>query len=208
MAKISKESAPLPDADKRSGYYTAKIDEDELVTDPYADRFGVRTSWSLESAPKGSRSVSPLNTPKTPADELQAQIENAFATPDEKARLAKARERESISTEIAQSFLQDFSKKFRQQAMQANHCFRTEVRDSGFFVCGVHRDKQWFGEKSDCPDVVATSKFAFEVLAELAPSYVDKAALKDEDESNEFVEDESSGLEVWKHLRIIKGGKS
>lgn len=51
------------------------------------------------------------------------------------------------------SLTQDFSDILQANLKNQYKCFRTEVRDTGIFTCGVHKGDKWTSEKSDCPEV-------------------------------------------------------
>lgn len=51
------------------------------------------------------------------------------------------------------SLTQNFSDILQANLKDQYKCFRTEVRDTGIFTCGVHKGDKWTSEKSDCPEV-------------------------------------------------------
>lgn len=57
---------------------------------------------------------------------------------------------------LADSFILTLQESLKEQYS----CFRTEVRDTGVFVCGLHKGERWFSEKSGCPEISAFSVHA------------------------------------------------
>ncbi len=52
-----------------------------------------------------------------------------------------------------------------EQTMERMQCFRTEIRSTGNFICGVHRSARlWDKPDDDCPDAVEASEIAAEAL--------------------------------------------
>lgn len=48
-----------------------------------------------------------------------------------------------------------------ERTMEEKLCFRTEVRDSGHYVCGIHTSaSEWKGESDGCPDAVYAGSVA------------------------------------------------
>lgn len=52
-----------------------------------------------------------------------------------------------------------------EQTMERMQCFRTEVRSTGDFICGVHRSARlWKKPDGECPDAVEASMIAADAL--------------------------------------------
>lgn len=51
-------------------------------------------------------------------------------------------------------------------------CFRTEVRDTGMFVCGVHKGEKWISERSGCPEISAFTSHALYTLYDAMDSII------------------------------------
>ncbi len=61
----------------------------------------------------------------------------------------------SISTKLIRSVLiekvlEDFRSLY---AKQFGECFRTEIRDTGVFICGVHQSRVWEDPEGDCAEL-------------------------------------------------------
>lgn len=64
-----------------------------------------------------------------------------------------------------------------ENTMSRRGCFRTEVRDTGLYICGVHRSgASWKKADGDCPDAVEAGYIAAEGLLML----VDELQLGDD----------------------------
>lgn len=51
-------------------------------------------------------------------------------------------------------------------------CFRTEVRDTGIFICGVHMSgANWKKAETDCPDAIEAGYIAAEGLLTLVNEF-------------------------------------
>lgn len=49
--------------------------------------------------------------------------------------------------------METFLKSLEASLKDKYSCFRTEIRNTGVFCCGVHRGAKWIGKNSQCPDV-------------------------------------------------------
>ena len=58
---------------------------------------------------------------------------------------------------LADSFIVTLHENMKEQY----NCFRTEVRDTGVFICGLHKGEKWLSEKSACPEI---STFSYQAL--------------------------------------------
>ncbi len=54
-------------------------------------------------------------------------------------------------------------------AIAANErgCFRTEVRDSGTFICGVHQSELWKDPRDSCPEIYTMMDFMARAIGEV-----------------------------------------
>ena len=52
-----------------------------------------------------------------------------------------------MSSVLIEKVLEDFRRRY---AEQFGECFRTEIRDTGDFICGVHQSKVWEDPDEDC----------------------------------------------------------
>lgn len=52
-----------------------------------------------------------------------------------------------MSSVLIEKVLEDFRRRY---AEQFGECFRTEIRDTGVFICGVHQSRVWEDPEKDC----------------------------------------------------------
>lgn len=68
---------------------------------------------------------------------------------------------------------QDFADILQANLKEQYRCFRTEIRDTGIFTCGVHKGEQWTSKKSDCPEIGIIMSQAIYSLYEAIDSTID-----------------------------------
>lgn len=90
---------------------------------------------------------------------VRANPSPAPQSPSNRSSTERVLERKSLTQSIVFSF---------QKALQDRdgECFRTEIRTTGVFVCGIHHQSIWELEGEDCPAIAGTIEALGTVVAE------------------------------------------
>lgn len=61
--------------------------------------------------------------------------------------------------------------RFVELATKRSGCFRTEVRSTGDFICGIHQAESWTPSWAACPDILAMADLVESALYEVGDDY-------------------------------------
>lgn len=75
-----------------------------------------------------------------------------------------------MSSVLIEKFIEDFHRFYEERF---GKCFRTEIRDTGTFVCGIHQSSVWDDPDSECPELEAI----LELIEDAFESSVDRSAV-------------------------------
>lgn len=75
-----------------------------------------------------------------------------------------------IRSVLIEELIEDFRKLYEDRF---GKCFRTEIRDTGTFICGIHQSSVWGDPESECPELEAI----LELIEDSFESSVDRSAV-------------------------------